>query len=132
MKLDLGLLVLRVGVGGLMAFSHGLPKLLGFAQMSKSFANPLGVGPTLSLTLAIFGELVCGALLALGLFTRLAAAPFVFTMLVAAFVVHADDPFAKKEFALLFAIPGLALMLTGAGRLSLDQLVRRLRAGGRA
>ncbi len=44
-------------------------------------------------------------------------------MLVAAFIIHGDDPFKKQEFALLYAVPCVALMLTGPGRLSLDALV---------
>ena len=43
-------------------------------------------------------------------------------MLVAAFVVHADDPWGKKEFALLYAIPFTALAITGGGRYALDAL----------
>jgi putative oxidoreductase len=41
-------------------------------------------------------------------------------MVVAAFIIHGDDPFAKKEFALLYAIPFLTLVFTGAGKFSLD------------
>jgi putative oxidoreductase len=41
-------------------------------------------------------------------------------MLVAAFVVHGDDPWSKKELALLYAIPFLTLGLTGPGRFSID------------
>jgi putative oxidoreductase len=41
-------------------------------------------------------------------------------MVVAAFVIHADDPWGKKEFALLFAAGFLTLVLTGPGKFSLD------------
>ena len=41
-------------------------------------------------------------------------------MLVAAGLIHADDPWAKKEFALMYLLPFLALLFTGAGRFSLD------------
>ena len=57
----------------------------------------------------------------------LAAVPLLVTMLVAAFVVHADDPWGKKEFALLYAIPALSLIFTGGGRFSLDQVIRNRR-----
>lgn len=49
------------------------------------------------------------------------------TMVVAAFVVHGADPFGKKELALLYGAGALTLMLTGAGRLSIDALVARRR-----
>jgi len=60
--------------------------------------------------------------------TRFAAAPVVFTMIVAAFVVHGSDPWtmgagASKEPALLFAFVFLALIFTGAGKFSVDGLL---------
>ena len=48
------LLVARV-VFALLLASHGLQKLEGFEQMSAHFTDPLGVGSSLSLALAIFG-----------------------------------------------------------------------------
>ena len=47
--------------------------------------------------------------------------PFIrVTMAVAAFMIHAADPFAKQEKALVFLIAFVALLLTGPGRYSLD------------
>ena len=48
-------------------------------------------------------------------------------MLVAAFVIHADDPWSKQEFALLYALPFVALIIGGAGRFSLDGRLRQRR-----
>lgn len=103
-----------------MLLGHGLPKLLGFSEKIATFSDPLGVGSATSLTLAVLGEAVCSVLLILGLGTRAAALPFLITMIVAATIVHADDPWARKEFALLYAVPALTLLLTGPGRFSLD------------
>ena len=55
-----------------------------------------------------------------GVATRGAAIPVMVTMFVAAFVVHWDDPFGRKELALLFLAAYTALFLTGAGRYSID------------
>lgn len=118
--LDLGLLALRLGSGLTMAIAHGWPKLGRWAGSATQFADPIGVGPAASLALALFGELVCGVLIAAGLFTRLAAVPFAITMLVAAFVVHGADPFRKKELALAYALAGIVVALTGPGRFSVD------------
>jgi putative oxidoreductase len=123
---SIGLLLLRVGAGAAMALGHGLPKLqrlLGSEPIK--FADPFGLGAEISLLLAVFGELACGLLIAVGLFTRLAVLPFAFTMLVAMFVAHADDPWAKKELAFMFLLPAVALFFTGPGRVSLDWLRTR-------
>lgn len=122
-----GLLILRTSIAGMMLIAHGLPKVMDFGAKSAAFPDPLGLGSTVSLSLAIFGEVVCAVLLMLGLFTRLAAVPFLLTMLTAAFLVHAADPWAKKEFALLYAIPALTLIFTGPGAFSIDGWRRRHR-----
>lgn len=118
--IDAGLLILRVTVGLMMLIAHGLPKLGKFGDDPIQFADPIGLGVTLSLAMAVFAEVGCSALLALGVLTRAVAVPLLFTMLVAAFVVHAEDPWSRKEFALLYAIPYITLILTGPGRFSLD------------
>lgn len=115
-----GLLVLRVGVGAMMMFAHGWGKLVNFGEKSASFKDPLGVGSEISMALATSAEFFAAFLVIVGLGTRLAAVPLVFTMLMAALVIHADDPWAKKEFALLYAVPFLALIFTGPGKYSVD------------
>lgn len=116
----LGLLLLRASAGLLMLIQHGLPKLLGFSQKAATFSDPLGLGSTASLVLAVFAEVFCALFVVLGLGTRIAAVPLVVTMLVAAFVVHAGDPFAKKELALLYAAIFSVLILTGPGAFSVE------------
>lgn len=122
---SIGLLILRVFVGGFMLYAHGWSKLASFSEKSGGFPDPLGIGSPASLTLAVFAEVLCALALMLGLFTRAAAIPLLITMLVAAFIVHGDDPFQKKEFALLYAIPFLALILTGAGTYSVDSKLKK-------
>jgi putative oxidoreductase len=119
--IDLGLLFLRLASGGIMAYSHGWGKLQKMLGGDMSFADPIGVGEEVSLVLTVFAEFVCGILVAAGLFTRASLIPLIITMLVAVFIVHADDPFSKQEFGLLFLAPYLALFLTGPGKFSLDK-----------
>ena len=123
---SIGLLILRLGIGGYMA-SHGWGKLQMVFAGNFEFEDPIGVGKGLSLVLAMMAEFVCALLVMLGLLTRLAAVPIVFTMAVAAFVYHSNDPWMgqvpSKEPALLFLIPFLALIFTGAGKLSCDALI---------
>ena len=56
--------------------------------MAGKFPDPLGVGSTTSLALAVFAEVVCSVLLAFGLFTRLAAAVLAINMATAFLMVH--------------------------------------------
>ena len=126
MTLDIGLLVLRVA-GGLMMAGHGYGKVQKVLAGDFGFPDPLGVGATASLILAAFAEFVCALLVVVGLQTRWSAIPVVMTMLVAALIVHAGDPWGEKEHALIFATAFLALVFTGGGRFSIDALFRRSR-----
>ena len=117
-----GLLLLRVTVGCLMLV-HGIQKVTGFSEMADKFPDPIGMGSQLSLLSAIGAEVGCSLLLILGLGTRFAAVPLAFTMMVALFLVHASDPWQVKELAAVYLCAYLALILTGAGEFSLDQLI---------
>jgi len=123
MKTDLGLLILRLGVGGMILFGHGWGKLVGFSVISQRFPDPLGLGSTVSLSLAVFAEFFCAIAVMMGLLTRLAVIPLCITMFVAAGIIHGLDPWSKKEMALLYAVPFLVLFFTGPGRFSLDRML---------
>ncbi|MCL6505350.1 MAG: DoxX family protein [Pirellulales bacterium] len=145
---SLGLLILRLAVGGLMAV-HGWGKLQMVlnGQLDK-FADPIGLGSAPSLILITTAEFLCAILVAAGLLTRLAAIPPVIGMAVAAFVVHAKDPWSleqaarqvvngtfmsgpAKEVALLYLTAFLTLVFTGPGRFSLDALLWRRKPAAR-
>ncbi|HEX4925214.1 MAG TPA: DoxX family protein [Bdellovibrionales bacterium] len=126
MKLDLSLLVLRIGFGGVMLLAHGLPKLMSYSERANTFADPIGLGSNVSLILAIGAEVFCALAVTFGLFTRLAAVPLAFTMFVAAIVVHAGDPWQKKELAVMYFIAFVAIIVAGPGRFSLDTLFAKL------
>ena len=117
---DLGLLILRVGLSGLM-LTHGIPKLMQLLEGNMEFGDPIGLGPAISLILTVIGEALCPVLIIFGIRTRLAAIPVIITMAVAAFIVHGADPVATKEKALLYLIGFVAIALMGAGRISVDK-----------
>ncbi len=119
-KVDLGLLVLRLGFGLSLAFSHGLSKLLSLEKFVGSVTKHGFPLPEVMAPLAMASELVGGLLLALGLATRPAALFVTATMLAAAFKVHAADPFAKKELALAYALVAIVVFVAGPGRHSVD------------
>ncbi len=118
---DLGLLLIRLLSGGMM-LTHGIPKIGRLTgEGPVKFADPFGLGLEISLSMAIFAEVVCAGLVMLGFKTRLATIPLMVTMLVAAFYAHWADPFAKKELPLLFFAVFLSVLISGPGKFSLDQ-----------
>ena len=123
---SLGLLILRVSAGLMLSAGHGWGKLLEFSESAATFPDPLGIGHRASMACTIGAELVCSILVVLGFATRLAALPVAFAMGVAVTMIHTHDAWGKKEFALLYLIPFLVLVFTGAGRYSIDA-----RIGGR-
>ncbi len=125
---NFALLLLRSGAA-LMMLTHGYPKLMQFFSGEPiTFASIFGLSMTISLLLAVFAEVICSIFVLLGLGTRLAAIPLIFTMLIAAFYIHADDPFASKEKAFLFALIFIVLFISGGGKYSFDNLfVRKLK-----
>ena len=121
---DLGLLVLRVFTGLALALAHGRGK---FPPSERFIDGVARVGfplPEVFAWGAAGSELIGGTLLALGLLTRPSAALIAFTMGTAAFIRHAPDPFSGKEKALLFGLVALLFVLAGAGRYSIDALLR--------
>jgi putative oxidoreductase len=124
-NVNTALLILRVVIGILM-LTHGWGKMENlFSGEPIQFADPIGLGATASLVLAVFAEVLCSILLILGFATRFAAIPLLITMLVAAFIVHINDGFGRQEFALLYAVIYLSITLIGAGKYSLDYLISK-------
>ena len=121
---SIGLLALRLGAGGLLLCGHGWGKLMSAGARASAFADPIGLGPVWSFWLVVFAEVFCAGLVMVGLLTRLSTLPILGFLAVAGFIQHAHDPWSRREPAFLFAVPFLALLLTGAGRFSLDALVK--------
>jgi putative oxidoreductase len=127
-----GLFVLRLGIGLMMLIGHGLPKLQKFNELKSVFPTPdffplNWMNSTVSLSATIAAEVLAPILLILGFMTRPAAFLLAFTMVVAVFHIHQSDPWflgpgviQAKELGLLYLIPMLVLIISGAGAWSAD------------
>jgi putative oxidoreductase len=128
-SLDIGLLILRVGVG--VPFSlHGFQKLFGWfggggPRATAAWFASLGFGRGRAATLlAGTSEIVGGLGLALGLLTPLAAAAMVGAMTTAALVNNAESGFwsVDKGWELngYLIVVATTVAVAGPGALSLD------------
>ena len=118
---NFGIFILRVSVGSLMLLGHGMPKLMNYYSDYSGFPDPLKIGSEVSFFLTIFAEVVCSMALILGLFTRLAVIPLISLMVIAILIIHIDDPWSKKEFAIMYLLPYITLYFTGSGEYSMDK-----------
>lgn len=117
--------LLRI-MSGLLFLAHGTQKFLGFptgdyAGSGWAFAHPGAYAGVI--------ELVAGALIALGLFTRPAAFLASGTMAFAYFLGHASQGFWPVnnggDAAILYCFVFLYFVFAGAGPISLDARIRR-------
>ena len=49
--------------------------------------------------------------------------PMIFTMGVAFFVIHGNDPFSLKELAFVYLVIFILMYIAGPGKFSLDRLI---------
>ena len=119
-----GLLVLRLSLGLIFVY-HGWPKLFSnphhyaemFAKLGFANGTSFAIG-----ALEVFG----GMLLAVGFFTRPVALLLTIEMGVAIWKVHLGKCYLavdEYQFALMMGAAALTLATTGAGLISLDEIL---------
>jgi putative oxidoreductase len=112
-------------VVGLMFFCHGAQKIFGW------FTPPGKPVEALSPLMLVGGwlEILCGLLIAVGLFTRLAAFIASGEMAVAFFMMHAKGSILpilnKGELAVVYCFLFFYIFLYGPGAWSLDVMFRK-------
>jgi putative oxidoreductase len=140
---DVALLVLRVLLG-VIFFPHGMQKLTtmfggyGFEGTMGFFTGKLGI-PVILAFLAIMAEGLGWAGLMTGLLTRVAAFGITVNMIVAIYLIHWHNGFFMNwygamtsegkpvgegfEYHLLVIAIGIALMIRGGGKWSVDKTI---------
>jgi putative oxidoreductase len=127
----------RIAIGVVFA-GTGWGKLHNLEKITAFFTN-LGIpAPGFNAVLVASAELICGLLLFVGLFTRLAAIPLVITMVVAILTAKRTDIGGLSDLLgfveFLYIVLLLWLAAAGPGPISLDRLLTRFvdRAGDRS
>ncbi|MCU4675805.1 DoxX family protein [Catenovulum sp. 2E275] len=125
-------LALRIPIG-IIFIAHGAQKLFGAfggygLQGTGQWMASIGLEPGyLMALLAGSGEFFGGVFILLGLLTRPAALVTAFTMLVAIFTVHFENGLFMAnngyEFGLALLAASVALLISGAGKLSADNVI---------
>jgi putative oxidoreductase len=132
---DIALLVLRLMLG-VVFFPHGMQKLFGwyggggFSGTMDMFTTNLGI-PAVFAFLAIMAEGLGSLGLIAGLLTRVAAFGITVNMVVAVYLLHFQHGFFMNwfgnqkgegyEYHLLVIAIGIALMIKGGGKWSVDK-----------
>lgn len=119
-----GLALLRIFTGVSLMMAHGLGKIPPGQGLVDGAANLGFPAPGFFAWAAGLSETVGGALLALGLFTRVSSLFICITMLTAILGVHAADPYQRKELAFMYLFVALAHLIKGSGDWSIDAWFR--------
>jgi putative oxidoreductase len=124
-RVDLGLLVLRCGIGLMFVLMHGLSKITGGVTLWRGLGGAfnrligLSFAPEFWGVAATISEFGGGLCLIAGVFFRPACAAMLFTMAVAVgATIRGGEGFAGASHPLELVIVLLALFLTGPGKLT--------------
>src|SRR5208283_346632 len=136
---DFATLILRLCLG-VVFFPHGMQKLLGwfggggFSSTYGFFTGNMGI-PAIFAVLAILAEGLGSLGLLSGLLTRIAAFGITVNMIMAVYMVHFKNGFFMNwygkqagegyEYHLLAIGIGIALMIRGSGKWSLDRVIAK-------
>lgn len=124
---DLGLLLLRIALGGLMLF-HGIHKLIYGVGFIGDMLAAIGL-PSFIAYGSLLAELVASLMIICGIWTRLASVVFAGNMVVAILMAHASEMFSLSpmtgglviELPLLYLLGAAVLCLTGGGRFAVTK-----------
>lgn len=120
---DLGLLVFRLLAAIALVKAHGVPKLLNIKDAITHIPDPLGLGGEFSTYYAIFANVFCALLVALGFFTRFAALVIISITLTGLVIVHFHDAANIQDTPLIYSIAFGFIAYMGAGKYSLDNKI---------
>ncbi|MEO0532108.1 MAG: DoxX family protein [Planctomycetota bacterium] len=122
---DIGKLLLRVTLGGLMLF-HGVAKITGGIDGISGMLTANGLPAAMAYGVYV-GEVLAPLLILIGLLTRLSSGVLAFNMVVATLLAHSGDLLKigehggwAVELQMLYLLPAVALVFLGPGHFSVD------------
>jgi putative oxidoreductase len=121
---DLSLLALRLLVGAFLIWGVqdnllSSARMQDFVRFTTAYEFP---APRFAAPLSVYMQLICGALIALGLFFRIAALVMAVHFIVAVLMVHLHQDFRAQWPALILVFVCIHFATFGAGRWSTDRL----------
>ena len=126
---DVGLLLLRVGIGLIMFLKHGWEKIAVMSLTNNHFPDPIHIGMNASWTIAVISDGICSLLIVLGVATRWVSLFAFCNIFVAWTFVHHYGFFGKTpnanygELIAQYLVTCVVLMVAGPGRYSVDALL---------
>ena len=117
---NIAVLIIRVTFGAMLLINSGIYKLQHFAEMQKTFHDPLHIGHMPSLMLVLFAEVFCAVFVILGLFTRIMTIPIVITFIVIVFLVNKGAYREEATIGVLYLAAFFSILLMGPGKYSID------------
>jgi putative oxidoreductase len=128
---DLGLLLIRLIIGLLMAFI-GYQKLIHFNEMAvdefwAKNVSFIGMKGTVPLALTVFAEFFCSVFIILGLFSRFSlfvlafCMAYIFLVIFPGSILENGEHGYKFNDAFVYFTIYVGLLFTGVGKYSLDQ-----------
>lgn len=125
-RADSAILFLRLFIGTIL-FTQAITKSQQYPWLEQEYPSLWGLSGADVVSLVGIIEAVAGALLAVGLFTRVTSAVMTVVMIGAAFLLFPHQSFDQAELKVVYGGIYIFLLIAGAGRYSLDRLVCMVR-----
>jgi putative oxidoreductase len=128
---NVGLLILRVGIGLILFLKHGWEKISVLSLTNAHFPDPIHIGTNASWTIAVISDGICSLLIVLGVGTRWVALFSFCTLFTAWTFVHHYGFFGKTpnanygELIAQYIVTCIVLMVAGPGPYSVDGWLAR-------
>lgn len=121
MQTDMGKLLLRIMLGGLMLF-HGIAKLSHGIDFIKGTVAAKGLPEMMAYGVYV-GEIIAPLMLLIGFKSRIAGVIIAFNMIMALFLVHSNELLRISdtggltiELQLFYLLSSIAITLLGSGK----------------